>query len=200
MYSQIILLILASLNFFSCSEKEPTTNKQVSEQIEEQSKLNETTGNAEYKIEEFVRGLEVPWSIVFTSDTRILVAERPGRIRAIENGKLIDQPLKTFSDVVSGGEEGLMGLTLDPDYSANKYVYVSYAYEDGDDMAVKVVRFTDDGSTLGGEKLIIDKLPARQYHAGCRLRFGPDKKLYITTGDAGERSSPRIRTACMERS
>jgi len=52
---------------------------------------------------------------------------------------------------------------------------------------VKVVRFKDLGKSLEEETIIIDNLPAESYHAGCRLRFGPDGKLYITTGDAGER-------------
>ncbi len=129
----------------------------------------------------------MPWSIVFASNDRVLVNERPGRLRIIENGKLIAEPLKTFTEISNNSEEGLMGLALDPDYSDNKFIYVSYAYEKNGDLFVKIVRFKDNGTSLPDEKMIFDNIPAAQYHAGCRLRFGPDKKLYITTGDAGER-------------
>lgn len=153
--------------------------------VPETQKVNSSP--VDYKIEPFVEGLEVPWSIVFTSPDRILVTERPGRLRVIENGKLNPDPVKTFDDVVSNGEEGLMGLTLHPDYDNNKLIYVSYAYDGSDGMTVKVVQYKDHGNSLSNEKVIIDGLPARRYHAGCRIKFGPDGKLYITTGDAGER-------------
>lgn len=77
-----------------------------------------------------------------------------------------------------------MSLVLDPEYSSNKYVYTSYAYRRNSVMMVKVVRLTDEGVSLTNPKVIIDLIPAAKYHAGSRIASGPDKKLYITTGDA----------------
>src|ERR1051325_2195535 len=71
-----------------------------------------TQGGTKFRVETFVTGLEGPWSTVFTSPTRMLVAERPGRVRVVENGKLRAEPLATISDVEPTGESGLMGLTL----------------------------------------------------------------------------------------
>ncbi len=141
----------------------------------------------EYRIEVFAENLTVPWSIAWTDKDRMLVNERTGKIRIIQNGKLQDAPLHEFKEVSIGSEEGLMGLAIDPNYSENKFIYVSYAYGKGSNMFIKVVRYKDNGSSLSDEMIIIDKLPGAKNHAGCRLRFGPDGKLYITTGDATDR-------------
>jgi len=174
-----LILLLFALNVYGCTKQPQQDNKQ-------QNPPNNSV-SGESKIEIFCENLEVPWSIVFTSAERMLVNERPGRLRIVENGKLVNKPLKEFPEVSSGSEEGLMGLTIDPDYTNNKLIYVSYAYEKEGDLVVKVVRFKDNGDNLSEETVIIDNLPAARFHAGCRIKFGPDKKLYITAGDAGER-------------
>jgi glucose/arabinose dehydrogenase len=139
-----------------------------------------------YKVETVVTGLEVPWAIVFTSPTRMLVTERPGRLRVVENGRLQERPLESFSDVASSEEEGLMGLALHPEYAKNRLLYLAYAYQQRGTFD-RVVRFKDEGDRLTDRTTIIEGIPAAQYHAGCALAFGPDGKLYITTGDATER-------------
>jgi aldose sugar dehydrogenase len=171
-----LFIIVLFVNLLGCGEKNtPPKEQQISSKT------------ANYKIEPFVEYLEVPWSIVFTSPTRILVTERPGRLRIIENGKLADKPLRDFPETSNNSEEGLMGLCLDPDYASNKYIYISYAYEKDGDLSVRIVRFKDNGDNLSDDKTIFDNIPAARFHAGCRIKFGPDKKLYITTGDAGDR-------------
>lgn len=131
------------------------------------------------------QGLEVPWSIAFAPDGRILVAERPGRVRVIENGTLRAAPLLSLTNVVATGEAGLMGLTLHPDFAENRLLYVCYATGDMSDV---VVRYRDTGTELVEPKAIVENIPAARFHAGCRLEFGPDRKLYITTGDATDRA------------
>lgn len=139
----------------------------------------------QWRVVEVARGLEVPWSIVFAPDGRMLFTERPGRLRVIDDkGRLQPQPLFTFREVSAHGEEGLMGLALHPDFAKNHLLYVSYATSRGGDMTVEVVRYRETGTTLVEPKTIVASLPASRYHAGCRLKFGPDRKLWITTGDA----------------
>ncbi|HEX4440032.1 MAG TPA: PQQ-dependent sugar dehydrogenase [Thermoanaerobaculia bacterium] len=132
----------------------------------------------------FVSGLEVPWSIAFTSPDRLLVTERPGRIRIVEKGVLREKSLAVLPDVEASGESGLMGITLAPDYATSRLLYVAYAYDTKSGPRVRVVRFRDGGDSLSDRKVIIEDIPAARYHAGCRLRFGPDGMLYVTTGDA----------------
>ncbi len=133
----------------------------------------------------FARGLEVPWSIAFAPDGRMFVTERPGRVRVIEQGKLRAEPLLSLTNVVADGEAGLMGLALHPDFASNHYVYLCYATGDLTDT---VARYRDTGTSLVEPHAILENIPAARFHAGCRLKFGPDRKLYITTGDATTRA------------
>ena len=79
-----------------------------------------------------------------------------------------------------------MSVALHPQFSSNHFLYLSYAYTSGG-VRVRVVRYREAPEGLVDRKVIIEDLPAAQFHAGCRIRFGPDGKLYVTTGDATRR-------------
>lgn len=141
-----------------------------------------------YEVEVVAENLTVPWSIVFTGEERILVSERTGAIREVKNGSVTSQPLHTFSDTARGGEIGLMGITLDPQYPSNKLLYACVGYRNDTGFADRVVQLRDNGDSLEELNVIIDNIPAASNHAGCELAFGPDGMLYISTGDATERT------------
>jgi aldose sugar dehydrogenase len=142
--------------------------------------------STKFKVETVVGGLEVPWSIVWAPDGRMIFTERPGRVRVFEKGALRQKPLFVVPDVEQTGETGLMSVALHPQFSTNQLVYLSYGYGSGGSR-VRVVRYRETAEGFVDRKVIIEDIPAAQFHAGCRLRFGPDGKLYITTGDATRR-------------
>jgi aldose sugar dehydrogenase len=131
------------------------------------------------------QGLEVPWELAFTPDGRILVTERPGRIRVIQDGALQEEPFATLEQVVSVSESGLMGMVLHPDFASNGHLFVCYTYRnESGDLRNRVARLTDVNGVGADHRVILDNILGDSRHDGCRLGFGPDGKLYVTMGDA----------------
>ena len=136
------------------------------------------------KVETVAENLTVPWEIEFAPDGRIFFTERTGHLRVIQDGNLLSEPMISLE--VSRTEGGLLGLDLDPNFSENNFLYLYYSYFDGPDIYNRVVRYTEFDNSLSEEKILLDKIPGSQWHDGGRIKFGPDGKLYIATGDAAD--------------
>jgi glucose/arabinose dehydrogenase len=176
----MIVATLLSIAIFALACSHPPPGRGAGE-VETSAQTRST-----FKVETVIPNLQVVWSIVWAPDGRMIFTERPGRVRVYENGKLRAEPLFTVPDVEPRGESGLMSVALHPQFASNHWLYLSYAYNSGGQL-VRVVRYRETPSGLVDRKVIIENIPAAQFHAGCRLRFGPDGKLYITTGDATDR-------------
>lgn len=138
-----------------------------------------------------VSNLEVPWAIDFADDGRIFFTERAGRVRMADSGgNLMTEPVFE-RDVARAGEAGMLGLALDPDFSENGYIYVYYTHADvAGNLWNRVSRLAESGSGHD-EQVLVDGIPGAAIHDGGRIKFGPDGKLYITTGDAADQSLPQ---------
>jgi glucose/arabinose dehydrogenase len=139
-----------------------------------------------YQIDTVADNLRVPWQIVFLPDRSILFTEREGRVRIIRNNKLLVKPVFSLNDVVLRNKSGALGLCLHPEFSRNRQVYLASNYLLEGRMKLRIVRYELNKDTLINPFVILKDIPANQNHTGCRLVFGPDKKLYITTGDADQ--------------
>jgi glucose/arabinose dehydrogenase len=137
----------------------------------------------DFTVKTFAENLEIPWEMVFLPDGRVLLTERPGRIRVIKDGKLMDEPYAKIK-VTDIGEGGLMGLALHPDYPRQPYLYVMYTRRDGIRLINRVERLKDTGSAAVSDRIIVDGIPGARFHDGGRIAFGPDGMLYVCTGDA----------------
>jgi glucose/arabinose dehydrogenase len=123
-------------------------------------------------------GLEVPWGLAFLPDGSLLVSERPGRLVRIAGGQKHEL---AHVRVANRAEGGLLGIALHPDFATNHWMYV---YLTGPNNRVERWRVAPDYSSAHRDRVIVDGIASAPYHDGGRIAFGPDRKLYVATGDA----------------
>ncbi|HEY7670125.1 MAG TPA: PQQ-dependent sugar dehydrogenase [Hyphomicrobium sp.] len=142
------------------------------------------------KVETFADGLENPWGLQFLPDGRLLVTERPGRLRLVsKDGKLSD-PVGGVPEVAAVGQGGLLDVLLAPDFEKTGTIYLSYGEpREGGKNGTSVARaklVTDaDGGRLEDVKVVFRQQPAARsgHHFGSRLVWAKDGTLFITTGE-----------------
>jgi glucose/arabinose dehydrogenase len=130
-----------------------------------------------------ITSLNGPVGLSLAPDGRVFFNEfRTGTIRIINpQWQLVDQPFCNVPVEISGNQ-GLLGLTLDPNFASNRYVYAFHTA--GNPVRNRVVRYTESSGRCTQETLILDDIPVGFDHNSGIIQFGPDGKLYIITGDA----------------
>jgi glucose/arabinose dehydrogenase len=146
-----------------------------------------TTDNANQTnkgIRTIAQNLDVPWAIDIAVDNRIFFTEKPGRLGMIHaNGTLASEPVVNIhtEDI---GEAGLLGLALHPNFTQNHLMYVYHTYAKNGGLYNKVLMLTEKNNKIVNSKIILDGIPASDSNNGGRIKFGPDGKLYVSTGDS----------------
>ena len=139
----------------------------------------------DYEVETVAEGLAFPWSLAFLPDGGMLVTEREGRLRIIRDDRLDPTPVAGVPDTYVQGQGGFFDIVLDPDFTANRQVYLSYSQgtRSANHLAVGRARF--DGASLSGFEEILIGEPDKDtpHHFGGRMAFLADGTLLIVSGD-----------------
>jgi len=144
-------------------------------------------------VEQVASGLDQPVYLTApANDPRLFIVEQPGRIRIVENGKLLD---KSFLDIVSkvgsGGERGLLSVAFHPQYRLNGFLFVNYTNKKGDTQIERYTVSADKNTAdpRSAKPILLIDQPYSNHNGGLNL-FGPDGMLYIGMGDGGSQGDP----------
>jgi glucose/arabinose dehydrogenase len=143
----------------------------------------------EFRVVTLTQGLEHPWGLAFLPDGRMLVTERPGRLRVVgADGRLDPRPIEGLPQVAAAGQGGLLDVALHPDHAKNGWVYLSYAGPGPGGQGTEVLRGRLAGHALRDVEVLFRMRPKTRpvHHFGSRLVFDRNGYLYITLGDRGE--------------
>ena len=154
-------------------------------------------GTPQLNVTTVAGGLTIPWDVGFLPNRTLLFTQRVGQINAYVGGSV--RTLAAPADVVVASEAGVMGLAVDPDFDANRRVYVCMTSNlpvGSDDVRVVRFRVNEAVTALTNRADIVTGLPVNTFgelgrHSGCRPRFGPDGFLWVGTGDAAVGTVPQ---------
>jgi glucose/arabinose dehydrogenase len=137
-----------------------------------------------------VEGLDHPWSVAFLPDGRMLVTERPGRLRVVsKEGKLEPKAVQGLPPVAEYGQGGLHDVVLHPRFAENQLVYIAYAARWGDGVGTELARGRFTGERLENVQVLFRQIPKgrNQIHFGGRIVFDRAGYVYLTLGERGEK-------------
>jgi glucose/arabinose dehydrogenase len=134
------------------------------------------------RMEVLVTDALAPWAIAVDEDENIFFTELPGRLSVLKNGYKEPRVILTL-DFEMFGESGLMGLALHPDFSENGWLYISYSHQIEEENWLTIERLHWAENRLQEDRITIGQIPSARFNIGGSLNFGPDGKLYLSTGD-----------------
>jgi glucose/arabinose dehydrogenase len=167
----------------------PPNGKGQAPAFEGQTRVAEEKLNVPFDVVTVSEGLANPWGLAFLPDGKMLVTERPGRLRIVSaDGKTLSEPVAGLPAVDARGQGGLLDVALDPAFQRNQLIYWSYAEpgEGKNNTAVARGRFADGAAPkVENVQVIFHQAPSltSTLHFGGRLIFNRDGTLFITLGD-----------------
>ena len=137
------------------------------------------------RVVDVARGLEHPWGLAFLPDGRLLVTERPGRLRLVAPDGRLSDPLAGVPAVAAGGQGGLLDVALGPGFARDRLVYLSFSEPGTGGQSTAVARGRLGERGLEGTEVVWRQLPKvnSTFHWGSRLVFRADGTLFVTVGD-----------------
>jgi glucose/arabinose dehydrogenase len=142
-----------------------------------------------FRVVKVVEGLDHPWCVAFLPDGRMLVTERPGRLRVVAQGKLDPQPIAGLPPVTAGGQGGLFDVVLHPSHERNGLLYLAYAARGEGGVGTELARAKLNGKQLEDVQVLFRQDPKGSggLHFGGRIVFDRDGYLYLTLGERGQK-------------
>ncbi len=134
-------------------------------------------------VETIAHGLEHPWALAFLPDGRMLVTERPGRMRIVARDGELSEPLKGVPPVIASGQAGLLDVALDRDFAKNRTIYFTFNAERGGLVAVARARLEDDARSSDVKIIFREESKGGSNNHGSRIAQAPDGNLFVTLGD-----------------
>lgn len=134
-----------------------------------------------------IEGLEHPWAMVWLPNGKILITERPGRLRVVREGKLDPKAIPGVPEVFAVGQGGLLDVAIHPQFAQNRWIYLTYAHGDQKANRTRVARAVYDGASLRDLRVIfeVSQTKTGSQHFGSRLLWLPDDTLLVAIGDGG---------------
>lgn len=158
--------------------------------FEGQTRACAVTSDVAFDVEVVARGLVHPWAVEPLPGGDLLVTERPGRLRIITAAGNVGEPITGLPAVDARGQGGLLDVALSPSFASDRTIFWSYAEprQGGNGTAVARGVLSADRRSVSDVRVIFRALPTYDgtLHFGSRLAFGPDGKLFITTGDRSD--------------
>lgn len=163
-----------------------------------ESRITPTVLPEGFAEEVLVTSLTRPTALQLVPDGRMFIAEQDGAVKVIQGDMVLAEPFIVLP-TDGRGERGVLGITIDPDFETNQYVYVYYTVIPNEGPTFnRISRFTADGNkAVPGSEFILVELDPNIYgeiHNGGAIHFGPDGKLYVATGDNGLSSNAQSLT------
>jgi len=151
------------------------------------------------KLEVAVSGLKMPWAIAFLPNGDMLVTERTGQLRLVQNGQLHADPIKGLPEIIYKGQGGLLDVVLHPKYAQNGWIYFSYASpaqngEAGAGFTSAFMRARLKNHELVDKQVLFRAKPnvTTNHHFGGRIVFDNAGFVYLTVGDRGQKEQAQL--------